>query len=76
MRNHLQKFRHNKNTPEKRVNLEVLVLECKSCQELKTHIYHGKNNNKFIYRCMYCDTAYESSKKLEEYNLKNLKNGK
>jgi len=49
--------------------LEMIVLNCRDCQRLITHIYLGNFGNllklQHTYQCMHCKTLYVSPKKLK-----------
>ena len=50
---------------DKTTRLEVIIRECRNCRGERTHIYLGKENNKYSYSCLYCNNCIESFKRLK-----------
>lgn len=63
-----QNYRHNKGTYKKRVPLEVVMIECDTCDRITSHVHLGKLGiwkPNYLYQCFHCKSVYVSSKKLK-----------
>lgn len=68
MKTHYQSYRHNKGKYEKRVPLEVAMIECGDCERRTAHIHLGKMGilkPSYLYQCSHCKSMYVSLKKLK-----------